>query len=341
MSVVYSNIFEGKTILITGGTGFLGRALTKKILKYKPHSIRIYSRDEVKHHKMQELMPDKRLRHLIGDVRDYPRLEWAMRGVDIVIHAAALKRIDILEYNVQESVKTNIEGTINVVNACLKNNVEKAVFISTDKACSPINSYGAGKFLGERIFVESNYNKGSAKTAFVAARYGNVLASTGSIIPFFIDKIKKGEKIPLTDKQMTRFILSVERAVQEVINALQYGIGGEIFIPKLNSLKITALIDVLQDIYGNTGVEITGIRPGEKIDEYLINEDESTRTFELDESYVVLSQIAKYQESVEYPYLKNAKNISLIKYSSGDKEHILSKKEIREILESSNLLVAK
>ncbi len=286
---------------------------------------------------MQTILTDTRLRHLIGDVRDYSRLERAMNDVDIVIHAAALKRIDMIEYNVQESIKTNIEGTLNVVNACLKNNVEKAVFISTDKACSPINSYGACKFLGERIFVESNYNKGNARTAFVAARYGNVLASTGSIIPFFIEKIKNGEKTPLTDKRMTRFILSVERAVKEVINALQYGVGGEIFIPKLNSLKIIDLIEVLQDIYGNTGIDVTGIRPGEKIDEYLINEDEITRTYDFGESYVILSQIAKYQ-NVDYGYLKNKKRPTMTKYSSGDKNNLLNKKEIPEILKKSNLL---
>ncbi|MCK4550591.1 MAG: SDR family NAD(P)-dependent oxidoreductase [Candidatus Aenigmarchaeota archaeon] len=330
-------MFEGKTILITGGTGFLGRALTKKILEYKPHSIRIYSRDEVKHHKMQEMMPDKHLRHLIGDVRDYSRLERAMKGVDIVIHAAALKRIDMLEYNVQESIKTNIEGTINVVNACLRNNVEKAVFISTDKACSPINSYGACKFLGERIFVESNYNKGNARTAFVAARYGNVLASTGSIIPFFIEKITNKEKLTLTDNRMTRFFLSVERAVDEVINALQYGVGGEIFIPKLKSLKITDLLEVLQEIYGPTGIETIGIRPGEKIDEYLINEDEITRTYDFKESYIILSQIAKYQ-NVNYSYLKNKKRPAIKIYSSGDKNNLLTKKEIPKILKSADLL---
>ena len=334
---MYSKIFEGKVILITGGTGFLGRALTKKILEYNPKSIRIYSRDEVKHHKMQTQMPDKRLRHLIGDVRDYTRLESGMKGADIVIHAAALKRIDIIEYNVQESIKTNIEGTINVVNACLKNNVEKAVFISTDKACSPINSYGACKFLGERIFVESNYNKGSSRTVFIAARYGNVLASTGSIIPFFIEKINNKEKLTLTDTKMTRFFLPVERAVNEVLNALEYGVGGEIFIPKLKSLKITDLLEVLQNIYGTTGVETIGIRPGEKIDEYMINEDEITRTYDFDESYVILSQIAKYQE-INYAYLKNKKRPAIKKYSSGDKENLLNKNEIVKILKEANLI---
>jgi FlaA1/EpsC-like NDP-sugar epimerase len=191
----YKELFENKTVLITGGTGFLGRQLIKEILKYSPHSIRVFSRDEVKHHKVQEQFKHHvRLRNLIGDVRDYERLEKACQGVDIVIHAAALKRLDILEYNVDESVKTNVLGTMNIVKACLQADVERAIFVSTDKACSPVNTYGACKFVGERIFTESNYSKGRKRTVFTCVRYGNVLESTGSVIPFFTSKIKKGEK---------------------------------------------------------------------------------------------------------------------------------------------------
>ena len=179
------HILKNKTILITGGTGFLGRSLIREILKYKPKSIRIFSRDEFKHQKVHEEFGFRFsggiLRHLIGDVRDYERLNRAMKGCDIIIHAAALKRIDMLEYNVQEAIKTNVFGTLNVVRAALENNVEKAIFISTDKSCSPINTYGACKFVGERIFTESNYNKGFARTLFICVRYGNVINST----PFF------------------------------------------------------------------------------------------------------------------------------------------------------------
>jgi len=203
------NIFKGKTVLITGGTGYLGIILTKAILKQSPKVIRLFSRDEVKHYKVQELFNyHKKLRHFIGDIRDYPRLKKATRHADIVIHAAALKRIDLLEYNVEEAIKTNIMGTLNVVNACLANNVEKAVFVSTDKACAPVNTYGACKFVSERIFTESNYSKGYIKTIFTTVRYGNVLESTGSVIPIFISKIKNGDLIPLTDPNMTRFIIS-------------------------------------------------------------------------------------------------------------------------------------
>jgi len=207
--------------LITGGTGFLGRHLITEILKQDPHSIRVFSRDEVKHHKVQEMFKNnKKLRNLIGDVRDYQRLKKACEGADIVIHAAALKRLDILEYNVDESIKTNIIGTMNMVNVCLECNVETAVYVSTDKACSPINSYGACKFVSERIFIESNFNKGKSRTNFTCVRYGNVLESTGSVIPFFEGKMKNGEKFPLTDKRMTRFIISPEEAVQLVFDSI-------------------------------------------------------------------------------------------------------------------------
>jgi len=187
--------FKNKTILITGGTGFIGQALIKEILKFNPNSIRVFSRDELKHHKLNQKFgfdySKGILRHFIGDVRDYERLKRAMRGCDLVIHAAALKRIDMIEYNVEESIKTNILGTMNVVKAALENNVEKVINISTDKACSPINTYGSCKFVGERIMTESNFSKGKAKTVFSCVRYGNVINSTGSVIPFFLEALWK------------------------------------------------------------------------------------------------------------------------------------------------------
>ncbi len=337
----YKKLFENKVILITGGTGFLGRQLTKEILNYNPHSIRIFSRDEVKHHEVQEEFNyNEKLRNLIGDVRDYQRLKRACEGVDIVIHAAALKRLDILEYNVDESIKTNVIGTLNVVNACLENNVEKAVFISTDKACSPVNTYGACKFVSERIFTESNFNKGSKKTIFTVVRYGNVLESTGSVIPFFTSKIKEGKKVPLTDERMTRFIISPEQAVELVIDALRYCVGGEVFVPQLPAFKIVDLIEILKEKYkAKNGIEVIGLRPGEKIHELMINFPEVPRTFKFKNMYVITSCIEKYSnlEHVEYMDEKNRlKETDMNEYSS--KDSVISKDEVKSLFKKFELL---
>jgi len=328
--------FKDKTILITGGTGFLGRALAKKFLEYDLHALRLFSNSEVEHYKTAEEIKDPRIRHFIGDVRDYARLRKAVVGADIVVHAAALKRIDLIEYNVQEAIKTNVVGTLNTVRACLDEEVDKAVFISTDKACSPVNSYGATKFLGERIFIESNFNKGHVKTALFAVRYGNVLASTGSVIPFFKQKIEAGEKIPLTDKRMTRFVITKERAVQEVIDGIVDGVGGETFIPKLESMRIVDLIDIMQEMYGKTGVEETGIRPGEKIHEELINEEEAVRSFELKDRYAIISQIEKYEAHKRFPYLNGKKKFSGERYVSSN--FLLDKKVLKERLLKEGIL---
>jgi len=335
------NIFKDKVILITGGTGFLGTHLIRNILKFDPQSIRIFSRDEFKHHKVQELFNyNNRLRSLIGDVRDYNRLKKAMKGVDIVIHAAALKRIDILEYNIEEVIKTNIYGTMNVVNACLENNVKTAVFVSTDKGCSPVNTYGASKFIGERIFTESNYNKGSSPTIFTCVRYGNVLESTGSVIPFFEEKIKAGEKIPLTDPRMTRFIISPQEGVELIFNAIRYGVGGEIFIPKIPSFKITDLIQILKEKHkADNEIKIIGIRPGEKIHELLINESEIPRTFEFKNMYVITSSIEKYQNIKKGEYYKKGKPVDGRKMKNYcSKDFLISKEEIHKIFKNLKLI---
>ncbi len=337
----FQELFQDKVVLITGGTGFLGRALTKEILNYKPHSIRLFSRDEVKHHNVQELFNyNPLLRNLIGDVRDYNRLEKAMENVDIVIHAAALKRLDILEYNVEEAIHTNIFGTLNTVNACLKTNVEKAVFISTDKACNPVNTYGACKFVGERIFTEANYNKGKKRTIFTCVRYGNVLESTGSVIPFFETKIRGGDKIPLTDPEMTRFIISPEQACNLIFNALKYSIGGEIFIPQLPAFKIVDLIDILKEKHAaDNKVEIIGVRPGEKIHELMINESEIPRTYQFKDIYVISSQIEKYQAIKQAEYAIPEKKLDLSKmeeYCSRDA--VIAKDKIKALFKKLGLL---
>ncbi len=339
----FQQIFENKVVLITGGTGFLGKALVEEILKYNPLSIRIFSRDEVKHHLLYEKFNHhKKLRPLIGDVRDYSRLNKAMQGVDIVIHAAALKRLDLLEYNVEESIKTNVLGTLNVVNACLENNVEKAVFISTDKACSPVNTYGACKFVSERIFTESNYSKGSKRTIFTCVRYGNVLESTGSVIPFFETKIKNGEKIPLTDSRMTRFIITPKQAVELVFNALEHGIGGEVFVPKLPAFRVIDLIEILKEKHNvNNEIELIGIRPGEKVHELMINNSEISRTFSFKNMYIITSAIQKYQViNVPNEILQDKHRLSeenIFEYSS--KDSVVTKEEVKELFHSYGILI--
>lgn len=336
-----NNLLKGKTILITGGTGFLGRALVKELLKYNPQSIRVFSRDEVKHHKLQEQFGyNKKIRNFIGDVRDYERLLKSTRQADIVIHAAALKRLDMLEYNVEEAIKTNILGTLNVVNACLDNKVEKAILISTDKACAPVNTYGACKFVGERIFSETNYSKGNIKTIFTSVRYGNVLESTGSVIPFFSAKINNGEKIPLTDSRMTRFIISPKQAVELIFDAIKYGVGGEVFVPKLPAFKITDLIEILKEKFNRkNGIKKIGLRPGEKIHELMINNSEISKTYDFGNLFVIGSCIEKLEIEKIPEYIANGKLLNesrMSEYSS--KNALISKEGIKKIFKQLDLL---
>ncbi len=339
------DIVHDKVILITGGTGFLGKTLVSRFLEYKPQSIRVFSRDEVKHFRFNNLFEahpeSERLRNLIGDVRDYDRVSTAMEDVDIVIHAAALKRIDMIEYNVAESIKTNILGSLNVATSALRNNVERALFVSTDKACSPLNSYGACKLLGERIFTEMNYSKGKSKSIMSSVRYGNVLASTGSIIPFFKGKIESGQPIPLTHPDMTRFIISADEAVDLVLKALSYSIGGEVIVPYIPSTRIIDLIDAMKDILGadNEVVEI-GIRPGEKIHEVLINELEIPLTYRFKDIFAITSLIEMYQDEIAKPlYIQKGEkmdNDKMNEYSS--KDHLISKEDVIEYLRKFNLV---
>lgn len=334
-------MFKNKTVLITGGTGYLGQALTEEILKFRPKSIRIFSRDEVKHYKFQDKFHNnEKIRNFLGDIRDYERLLKATRQVDIVIHAAALKRLDLLEYNVDESIKTNILGTLNVVNACLQNKVEKAILVSTDKACSPVNTYGACKFVSERIFSESNYSKGDLKTIFTTVRYGNVLESTGSVIPFFSEKIVNGEEIPLTDPRMTRFIISPKEAVKLVFDAIKYGVGGEVFVPKLHAFRITDLIEILKEKYRcSNKIKIIGMRPGEKINELMINNSELPRTYDFKNLYVIGSSIQWLHSRSKPQYIKNGKLLnerSMKEYSSEDA--LISKEKVSKIFKSLGLI---
>ncbi len=331
---------KGKRILITGGAGFLGRALTRELLKYEPQSIRIFSRDEFKHYKMSQefgLESTKGpLRFLLGDVRDYERLKRATKGCDIVIHAAALKRIDMIEYNVGEAINTNVFGSLNVMKACIENNVKKVVFVSTDKACLPINTYGATKFLAERIFIEGNYSKGKSPTCLVGVRYGNVINSTGSVIPFFLEKINKGEPLPITDDRMTRFLITDKQAVNLIFNAILHGEGGEIFVPKLPSFNIKELAKGLCDLKGKPfKYEISGIRPGEKLHEFMVNEAESIRAKEFQNFFVITSEVEKYIKK-KNKFLEKGKPMTKKTYSSEDS--LISGNELLEYLKKIKIL---
>lgn len=282
-------MLENKSILITGGTGSLGKALTRHILEKYPgvKKIIIFSRDEQKQFQMAQEYPPAtypQMRFFIGDVRDKDRLVRAMKGVDFVIHAAAMKHVHIAEYNPSECVKTNIDGAQNVIDACLETEVERVVALSTDKACAPINLYGATKLASDKLFVAANNIKGWNPIRFSVVRYGNVMGSNGSVIPFFINKKKEGA-LPITDPNMTRFNISLQGGVDMVMHALYNAWGGEIFIPKIPSYRIT---DVAEAIAPDCKLDIVGIRPGEKLHEEMITPSDSFYTYDLGKYYVIL-----------------------------------------------------
>ncbi|MCS5528707.1 MAG: polysaccharide biosynthesis protein, partial [Nitrosopumilus sp.] len=284
-------MFKNKKILITGGTGSLGNALTQRLLEQGADTIRIFSRNESKQLEMESKFNDDRLRFLIGDVRDYERLERAVEDIDIVFHAAALKHVPVIEYNPFEAIKTNILGSQNVINACLHENVDRAICVGTDKAVSPLNTYGATKLLMEKLFVTAkNYlKKERHQTKFIALRYGNVLGSSGSVIPKFIDQIKNKEKLTITDSSMTRFSISMNEALDFILKATEIGKGSEIFVPKLKAYSILDVKDALFELLGETEEQVVGIRPGEKLDEVLINKDEMKYTWEYQNMYMVIN----------------------------------------------------
>lgn len=278
-----------KSILITGGTGSLGKALTKHILTNFPDVKRlvIFSRDEQKQFQMAQEYPyDKypQVRFFIGDVRDQDRLVRAMAGIDYVIHAAAMKHVHIAEYNPDECIKTNVGGAQNVVSACLISNVERVVALSTDKACAPINLYGATKLTSDKLFVAANNIRGNNPIRFSVVRYGNVMGSNGSVIPYFIKKKDEG-KLPITDPNMTRFNISLQGGVDMVMHALEHAWGGEIFVPKIPSYRIT---DVADAVAPDCEQVVVGIRPGEKVHEEMITPSDSLYTYDLGKYYTIL-----------------------------------------------------
>jgi len=331
-------MFDGMKILITGGTGSLGQALTKMLLQEKVDTIRILSRNENKQVIMQSEFQDERLRFLIGDVRDFPRLEKALEGVDIVFHAAALKHVPVVEYNPFEAVQTNIIGSQNVIEACLQNNVKTAVCIGTDKAVSPLNTYGATKLLMEKLFISaSNYlNKEKYRTKFIALRYGNVLGSSGSVVPKFIQQIKNKEKLTITDYNMTRFSITMNEALNFIMESTVDGKGSEIFIPKLKAYTISDIKDALFELLENTGEEKIPVRPGEKISEVLINHDEMRYTWEFNNKYVIFNPL-KTEEEIKKTHPGIHKFEKKGNYSSDGVEKI-SKDELKTIISKSSLL---
>ena len=279
-------MFDSKNILITGGTGSFGKKYTKILLeKYKPNKIIIYSRDELKQYEMAQEYKSECMRYFIGDVRDAARLKKAMRDVDFVIHAAALKHVPVAEYNPMECIKTNINGAQNVIDAAIECKVKKIIALSTDKAANPVNLYGATKLASDKLFVAANNLVGEQETSFSVVRYGNVVCSRGSVIPFFQKLINQGEKeLPITDKDMTRFLITLEDGVKFVLKNFERMKGGEIFVPKIPSMKIT---DLAKALAPDLPHKIIGIRPGEKLHEIMCPADDSHLTYEFNDHYVI------------------------------------------------------
>jgi len=277
--------WKKQVVLVTGGTGSFGKACIRILLdEYKPAKVIVFSRDELKQHEMREAGYDQpNLRYFIGDVRDLSRLQRAMHGVNVVIHAAALKQVPACEYNPMEAIKTNILGTANVIEAALEAGVSKVLALSTDKAVSPVNLYGATKLAAEKLTVQSNAYSGERPARFSCVRYGNVIGSRGSVVPIFLRQRQNG-KLSITDKRMTRFWLSLEQGVRFVLHSIDVMQGGEVFVPKLPS---TSLMDLAKAIAPQAELEEVGVRPGEKLHEVLISEDEARTTVELDDMYVI------------------------------------------------------
>ena len=330
--------YEGKKFLITGGTGSLGIALTKRLLDLGAETIRILSRNESKQLVMESEIASDRVRFLIGDVRDLPRLEKALQGVDIVFHAAALKHVPVVEYNPFEAIKTNILGTQNIIDACLKENVETVIGVGTDKAVSPLSTYGATKLLMEKLFTTAqNYiDKKRYRTNFLALRYGNVLGSSGSVIPKFIQQIKSKEKITITNLNMTRFSLTMDEALDFILESISLGKGSEVFIPKLKAYSIEVLKESLFELLENTGEQIISSRPGEKMHEILVNSDEINYVWELDKKYILFDS-SKSEKEIEknYPGIKKTELSDT--YSSNTVEKI-TKDELKKIILQSGFL---
>lgn len=313
----------GKCVLITGGTGSFGKAFCKELLTKDVRQVRIFSRDELKQAQMKEELNDPRVEYLCGDVRDAERLNLALEGVDVCVHAAAMKRIEKCELDPQEAIKTNITGTVNVANACLKNNVKNAIFISTDKACYPVNLYGATKLTAEKIWIQSNTYRGAKRpTRFSVVRYGNVLGSRGSVVHLFKNQLEKGV-IKVTDQDMTRFFITLQEAVDLVQLAIEEQQGGEIYIPNLKAVSIYRMAEM---VAGSTPVVITNQRGGEKLHETLMTAEECKRA----ESFTHHNVI--HPELTTWPYKKGA--LKPLEFTTSETAAQYNDKELRNLLQS-------
>ncbi|WP_423062982.1 UDP-N-acetylglucosamine 4,6-dehydratase (inverting) [Candidiatus Paracoxiella cheracis] len=328
----------GKSLLITGGTGSFGQCFVKKVIEnYKPKKLIIFSRDELKQYEMSQVFSDREypfIRYFIGDVRDYNRLEMALRDVDIVIHAAALKHVPIAEYNPYECIQTNVIGAQNIVRAALMNKVETVLALSTDKAVNPINLYGASKLAAEKIFIAGNNIRGTDPTRFSVVRYGNVIGSRGSVVKLFKKLLANGAKsLPITDERMTRFWITLPQSVDFVLSCLTQSHGGEIFVPKIPSMRI---VDLAKAIAPSIGLETIGIRPGEKLHEWLLTADEAAQSVEMSDRYVIKPYIYSeaYTHLQDYPMVADGFTYSSVKntewLTSSQMQELLHEKTTKE-----------
>lgn len=327
-------MFNNKNILITGGTGSFGKKFTQTLLKrYKPNKIIIYSRDEQKHFDMAQTYNEPCMRYFVGDVRDFKRLKKAMLDVDFVIHAAAMKHVHIAEYNPMECINTNIHGAEYVIDTAIDSGVEKVIALSTDKAANPINLYGATKLASDKLFVAANNMVGKRQTRFSVVRYGNVIGSRGSVVPYFKKLLSNtNDPLPITDERMTRFLITLQDGVDFVIKNFERMQGGEIFIPKIPSMK---MIDLAMAMSGDKPYKIVGIRPGEKLHEAMITKEDSLRTLEFDDHYVIKPTI-QFTQIVDFMVNAIGEKGVLVKdgfeYASDTNDQWLSKEEFLSVL---------
>jgi len=328
---------KGKKILVTGGAGSIGSILVEKLLEYEPRIVRVFDYDETRLVELKRRLGEREdVRHLVGDIKDKDRLRYAVEGIDIIFHTAALKHVEECEYNPFEAVKTNVVGTQNVIDAAIQEEVEKVVFTSSDKAVNPTNVMGATKLLCERLITAANYYKGARRSVFSSVRFGNVVGSSGSVIPVFLDQIRRGGPVTLTDPNMTRFIMSGDQAIKLLIKATELARGGEIFIFKMHAIRISELAEVMIEKFGKGRVEVKviGKKPGEKLYEELMTENEAERALETDEMFIVLPEMKELLSTrFEYP---GAKKTEARSYRSCDCE-LLSKELIEKILNTLRL----